>query len=95
MIPHVKVKPKQAAEGCLCRMHCPICKNEEEHEEDCYGDMQREEPRMCPQNMQQLQPQNAQHHQPQNNKNSQLSDIPDRYAEQIKLRRNGKKELKV
>ena len=57
-IPHVLVMPKQVAEKCLWGLHCPICKNEEEHEEDWDGDMQREQPRMCPQNNQQPQSQN-------------------------------------
>ena len=53
------------------------------------------------QNAQQLQPQNAQHpqsqhtqcSQPQNNQNSQLFDIPDRYAEQIKLRKEWEERI--
>ena len=40
-IPHVMVRPKQAVEGCSWGLHCPISKNEEEHEEDWKGNMQR------------------------------------------------------
>ena len=47
--------PKQAKEKCSWGLHCPICKNEEEHEEDWDGDMQNQ-PRMCPQNLQHPQP---------------------------------------
>ena len=46
LIPHVVVRPKQAAEGCSWGLHCPICKNEEEHKEDWDGNNQREQPRM-------------------------------------------------
>ena len=80
------VRPKQAAVGFSWALHCPICKNEEEHKEDWDGNDQREQPGMCPQSSQCPQPQNAQQPQPQNNQNSQSFDIPDRYAEQIKLR---------
>ena len=48
VIPHVTVRPKQAAEGCSWVPHCPICKNEKEHKEDLDSDMQREQPRMHP-----------------------------------------------
>ena len=41
-----------AIEDCSWGSHCPICKNEEEHEEDWDGNMQKEQPRMCPQNTQ-------------------------------------------
>ena len=57
----------------------PICKNEEEHEKDWDGNRQIEQPRMCPQNTQHPQPQNAQH--------PQSFDVPARYSEQIRLRR--------
>ena len=40
VIPHAMVRPKEAAEGCSCGLHCPICKNEEEHEEDWESDNQ-------------------------------------------------------
>ena len=33
-IPHVMVMPKQDAEKYSWGLHCPICKKEEEHEED-------------------------------------------------------------
>ena len=86
--------PKLATEKCSWGLHCPICKNEE-HKKDWEGDMQRQQPRMCPQNtqcpqsqnMQQPQPQNVQCPQPQNKQNSQSFDVPNRYAEQIKLRK--------
>ena len=57
VIPHAMVMPKQVAEKCSWEPHCPISKNEEEHEEDWDGDMQREQARnqQCPQ------PQNIQH----------------------------------
>ena len=55
------VMPKQVAEKCSWGLHCPICKNEEEHKEDWDGDRQNEEARtQCPE------PQNTQHPQPQN-----------------------------
>ena len=34
VIPHAMVTPKQVAEKCSWGLHCPICKKEEEHEED-------------------------------------------------------------
>ena len=33
-IHHVMVMPKQVAEKCTWEPHCPICNNEEDHEED-------------------------------------------------------------
>ena len=33
-IPHAMVMPKQATEKCSWGLHCPICKNKEEHKED-------------------------------------------------------------
>ena len=39
--PHVIVMPKQVAEKCSWGPHYPICKNEEEHEEDWDSDRQR------------------------------------------------------
>ena len=87
------VRPKQVAEGCSWGPHCPICKNDEEHKEDWDGDEQREQPRMCPQNTQQPQMQNAQCPQPQNNQNPQSFDIPNRYAEQIKLRKEWEERI--
>ena len=50
-IPHAMMIPKQATEKCSWGLHCPICKNKEEHEEDWDGNMQNQ-PRMCPQNLQ-------------------------------------------
>ena len=51
----------------------------------------------CPQPQNALQPQpqpqNTQCPQPQNNQHSQSFDIPDRYAEQIRLRREWEEEL--
>ena len=52
VIPHVMVMPKQVTEKCSWGLHCPICKNEEEHEEDRDGNRQKEQPRMIPQNAQ-------------------------------------------
>ena len=33
-IPHAMTMPKQATEKCSWGLHCPICKNEEEHGEE-------------------------------------------------------------
>ena len=66
VIPHVMVRPKQAAEGFHGDHNAPFAKNEEEHEEDWDGNMQREQPSMHPQNMQQPQPKGTQSPQPQN-----------------------------
>ena len=49
VIPCVMVMPKQVTEKCSWGLHCPICKNMEEHEEDWDDDKQREQPRMHPQ----------------------------------------------
>ena len=58
---HDNALPSQ--KKCSWRLHCPICKNKEEHrEEDWDGNLQNQ-PRMHPQN---LQPQTAQNPQPQN-----------------------------
>ena len=46
-----------------------------------------------PQNMQQPQSQNTQCPQPQNNQQSQSIDVPDRYAEQITLRREWEERI--
>ena len=48
-IPHAtKAMPKQNTEKCSWGLHCPICKNEEQHgEEDWNGDLQNQ-PRMQP-----------------------------------------------
>ena len=86
-------EPKQAVEGCSWGSHCPIHKNEEEHKENWDADDLREQPGMHPQNMQQPQPQSAQCLQPQNNQDSQSFDMHDRYAEQIKLRKEWDKRI--
>ena len=83
--------PKQATKKCSWGPHCPICKNEEEHEEDLDVNMQTQS-RMCPQNTQCPQPQNPQHPQPQNSQQS--FDIWNRYAEQIKLRKEWVERIK-
>ena len=58
--------PKQVAEKCSWGLHCPICKNEEEHKEDWDGNMQKEQPRsQYLQNSQHPQSQNTQHPQSQ------------------------------
>ena len=49
------------------------------------------QPRMCPQNNQWPQPQTLQH--PQSQNNQQSFDIPDRYAEQIKLRKEWEERI--
>ena len=62
-IPHAMTMPKQATEKCAWGLHCPICKNKEEHgEEDWDGNLQNQ-PRTCPQN---LQPHTTRNSQPQN-----------------------------
>ena len=97
VIPHVMVMPKQVAEKCSWGPHCPICKNEEEHEEDWDSDIQKEQVRNQqhpqPQNTWYLQPQDTQHPQSQNNQHIQSQNqqhvqtfnVPDRYSEQIRL----------
>ena len=60
VIPHVMVMPKQVTEKCSWGLHWPICKNEEEHEENWDDDRQKEQPRMCPQNVQCPKAQNIQ-----------------------------------
>ena len=65
-IPHAMVMPKQVAEKCSWGQNCPICMDEEEHEEDWDGNKQKEQPRMCPQNAQHPQAQSIQCPQPQN-----------------------------
>ena len=87
------VMPKQVAEKCSWGLHCPICKNEEEHEEDWDGNRQKEQPRMCPQNTQHPQSQNTQHPQPQNSQHPQSFDVPDRYYEQIRLRKDWEEKI--
>ena len=93
------VKLKQVTEKCSWGLHGPICKNEEEQEEDWDGDVQNQ-PRMCPQNLWNPQPQNSQHPESQNSQNPQPQntqqsfEIPDRYAEQIHLRKEWEEKLK-
>ena len=41
VIPHMIVMPKQVTEKCSWGLHCPICKCEEEHEEDWDGNTQK------------------------------------------------------
>ena len=79
------VMPKQAAEKCSWGPHCPICKNGEEYKEDWDSNRQREQPRMCPQNTECPQPQNTQH--------PQSFNVPDRYFEQIRLRREWEEKI--
>ena len=72
-IPCAMVMPKQVAEKCTCGPHCPICKKEEEDSvEGWNSDRQRDQPR---------------NHNPQNAPHCQTYDVPDRYSEQIMLRR--------
>ena len=72
-IPHAMVMPKQVGEKCTWGLHCPICMNEKEHsKEDWNGDRQRDQPR---------------NHYPQNAQQLQTFDVPDRYSEQIRLRK--------
>ena len=46
-------------------------------------------------NTQHPQSQHTQHPQPQNNQNSQLFDVPNRYAEQIKLRKEWEERIEM
>ena len=71
------VMPKQVTEKCSWGLHCPNCKNEEEHEEDWDHDRQKEQPRKCQQNTQHPQP----------------FDVPDRYSEEIRLRREWEENI--
>ena len=72
-IPHAIVLPKQIEEKCTWELHCPICKKkEEESTEDWNGDRQEDQPR---------------NHYTQNLQHPQTYDVPDRYSEQIRLRR--------
>ena len=76
--PHAMVllKPqnnKQIEGKCIWGLHCPIYKKEEEEGmEDWNGDRQEDQPR---------------NHCPQNPHHPQTYDVPDRYSEQIRLRR--------
>ena len=82
---HVMVMPKQVAEKCSWEPQCPIFKNEEEHEEDWDGNRWREQPRMCPQNIQ--------HPSHKTLSTPQLFNVPDRYSEQIQLRREWEEKI--
>ena len=78
-IPHAMVMPKQVVEKCSWGLHCPICKNEEEHGvEDWDGNMKKEQPRS-------QYPQNTQH--------LQSFDVPNRYSEHIRLRREWEEKM--
>ena len=60
-------------EKCTWGPHCPICKKEEEEgTEDWNGDRLENQQR---------------NHYPQNPQHPQTCDVPDRYSEQIRLRR--------
>ena len=72
-ISHLMARPKQAEDKCTWGPHCPICKKEEEEGmEDLNADRQTDQPR---------------NHHPQNAQHLQTFDVPDRYAEQIRLRK--------
>ena len=67
------VMPKQVVEKCTWGLHCPIyIKEEEEGQEDWNGDRQRDQ---------------SKNHHPHNTQHPQSFDVPDRYSEQIRLRR--------
>ena len=86
-IPHAMVMSKQVVEKCTWGPHCPICKSEEEHgEKDWNGHRQKEQPRN-------QYPQNTQHPQSQNIQHLQSFDVPDRYCEQIRLRREWEEKM--
>ena len=71
--------PKQVVEKCTWGLHCPICiKEEEEGQEDWNGDRQRDQ---------------SKNHHPQNTQHRQSYDVPDRYSEQIRLRREWDKKM--
>ena len=73
-IPHAMVLPKQIEEKCTGGPHCPICKKEEqEGTEDRNSNRQKDQPR---------------NHYPLNLQHPQSYDVPDRYSEQIRLRRD-------
>ena len=97
-IPCATVMPMQATGKCSWGLHCPICKNEEEHEDDWDSDMQNQsrihlQNTQCPQpqNKQHPESQNFQHCQPQNSQQS--FDIPNRHAEQIHLRKEWEEKI--
>ena len=72
-IPHAMVMPKQVVEKCTWGPHSPICiKEEEEGQEDWNSDRQRDQ---------------SKSHHPQNTQHPQSLDVPDRYLEQIRLRK--------
>ena len=73
------VLPNYIGEKCTWGPHCPICKKEEEDSmEDWNGNRQRDQPR---------------DHHPQNTQHLQAYDVPDRYSEQIRLRREWDKKM--
>ena len=72
-IPHAMVMPKQVIEKCLWGHHCHICiKEEEDGLEDWNGDRQIDQSKV---------------HHPQNTQHPQSFDVPDRYSEQMRLRK--------
>ena len=78
-IPHALALPKQIGEKCIWGLHCSICKKEEEDSmEDWNSDEQRDQPR---------------NHYPQNLQHLQTYAFPDRYSEQIRLRREWDKKM--
>ena len=80
-IPHAMVFPKQIGEKWTWGLHCLICKKEEEEgTEDWNGDRQEDQPR---------------NHYPQNLQCPQTYDVPDRYSEQIRLRREWDKRWNI
>ena len=102
-IPHAMVMPKQATEKCSWGLHIALfAKNEEEHEEDWDGDLQNQ-PRMQSQktiSVPNHRVTNTLSHShkcfqcPQLQKSQQSFDVPDRYAEQIKLRKEWEERIK-
>ena len=78
-IPHAMFLPKQIKDKCTWGLYCPICKKEEEEgTEDWNGDRQKDQPR---------------NNYPQNQQHPQTCDVPDRYSEQIRLRRERDKKM--
>ena len=64
---------KQIEEKCTWGLHYPICNKEDEEDmEDWNGDRQEDQPR---------------NHYPQNPQYPQTYNVPDRYSEQIRLRK--------
>ena len=78
-MPHATVMPKQFQEKCTWGLHCSICNKEKEvGTEDWNGNRQKDQPKNHP-------PQNAHH--------LQTFDVPDRYSEQIRLKRQWDKRM--